>query len=91
MEGAIETGKDGRADIALANRFKDDLLAKPLFQAVCANKEEAVRFKTFAGTAGGGGGNTSSGGDDDKEQNALKQTTFVLNCSSNEGGRTYGR
>ena len=91
MEGAIETGKDGRADIALANRFKDDLLAKPLFQAICANKEEAVRFKTFAGTAGGGGGNTSSGGDDDKDQNALKQTTFVLNCSSNEGGRTYGR
>ena len=44
MEGAIQTGKDGRADIALGNKFKDDLLAKPLFKEICAQRGDVCGY-----------------------------------------------
>lgn len=82
MEGAIQTGKDGRADIALGNKFKDDLLAKPLFKEICAQRGD-IRFVTIAGTAGGG--------KSDREKGSAKETTFVFTCATQEGGRNYGR
>lgn len=85
IEGAIQSGKDGRSDIALGNQFKDDLLAKPLFKEICANRGN-IRFGTIAGTAGGG----MSGGGFDKQTSSAKETTFVFSCAT-QGGRSYGR
>ena len=84
IEGSIKTGKDGRADLALGNQFKDALDKMPTFSKLC-NGTAAIRYINVAGAAGGE--TTSSAGSIDSKKSATGQeTNFVLSCGT-EGGR----
>ena len=82
IEGAIKTGKDGRADLALGNQFKDALTKMPAFSKLCGTTA-TIRYTNVAGAAGGG---TSSAGAGDKKSSTGQETNFVLSCGQ-EGGR----
>lgn len=78
MEGAIKTGKDGRADLALGNQFKDALVQQPIFQQICG-KTATIRYVNVAGagtSAASAGGRETTG----------QETSFVFTCGK-EGGR----
>ncbi len=77
MEGSIKTGKDGRADLALGNKFKDALVKLPTFQKICGDSA-VIRYVNVAGT-----GNASSS---DKKPSAGQETSFVFTCGK-QGGR----
>ena len=83
LEGAIKTGKDGRADLALGNQFRDKLVQQPNFKKICGEKAN-IRYPNVAGTAGG---NSSRG--NDSSSAAGTETSFVFTCGSQqqEGGR----
>jgi hypothetical protein len=83
LEGAIKTGKDGRADLALGNQFRDKLVQQPNFKKICGEKAN-IRYPNVAGTAGG---NASRG--NDSSSAAGTETSFVFTCGSQqqEGGR----
>lgn len=81
VEGSIKSGKDGRADMAIGNRFRDALAAQPNFKAICG-KDLAIRFPNVAGT----GGASSSGGRGSSASSG-QETNFVLTCGGQKGGK----
>lgn len=82
IEGSIKTGKDGRADLALGNQFKDALAKMPTFSKLCPDTP-TIRYVNVAGAAGGGSTSSSSSG---RKSATGQETNFVLSCSK-EGGR----
>ncbi|WP_428052820.1 hypothetical protein, partial [Candidatus Avelusimicrobium stercoris] len=83
LEGAIKTGKDGRADLALGNQFRDNLVQQPNFKKICGEKAN-IRYPNVAGTSGG---NSSRSGDSSAATGT--ETSFVFTCGrqQQEGGR----
>ncbi|WP_428081404.1 hypothetical protein [Candidatus Avelusimicrobium alvi] len=80
IEGAIKTGKDGRADLALGNQFKDALVQMPNFKKICGNSA-TIRYVNVAGA-----GNTASNSTSGRPGAASQETGFVFTCVK-EGGR----
>ena len=78
IEGAIKTGKDGRADLALGNQFKDALVQMPNFKRICGNNA-TIRYINVAGA-----GNTATAAASGRT-NAGQETSFVFTCAK-EGG-----
>ena len=78
IEGAIKTGKDGRADLALGNQFKDALVKMPNFQQICGTTA-TIRYVNVAGA--GGTTDSASG-----RSGTRQETSFVFTCGK-EGGR----
>lgn len=76
LEGAIKTGKDGRADLALGNQFKDALVKQPNFSKICGNTA-TIRYVNVAGA--GTAASTERAG-------AGQETSFVFTCAKG-GGR----
>ena len=76
LEGAIKTGKDGRADLALGNQFKDALVKQPNFSKICGNTA-TIRYVNVAGA-----GTAASTG----RAGAGQETSFVFTCAKG-GGR----
>ena len=75
MDGAIKSGqKDGRADLALGNKFKDALIQRPVIRQICG-KTAVINYSNIAGTGGG-----RRNGQSDKE------THFTFTCAQ-KGGR----
>ena len=79
IEGAIKTGKDGRADLALGNQFKDALIKLPNFKKICGDSA-TIQYVNVAG-AGNANAAAASG-----RPNADQETSFVFTC-----GKTGGR
>lgn len=78
LEGAIQSGSsDGRADLALGNKFKDALVQQPIIKQICGNNG-VIRYTNVAGT--GSAAAARSGGE------AGKSTSFTFTCSK-PGGR----
>ena len=67
LEGFIKTGREGRADMALGNKFREALIAQPTFSKICGQKG-SITYPSVAGT------NQRSGGGSSKE------TSFVFVC-----------
>lgn len=73
LEGSIKTGRDGRADMALGNKFRDDLLEQPTIKEICPKKGN-ISYTNVAGTSGKSSQSTSN-----------QETKFVFVCSSSAG------
>ena len=72
LDGAIESGtRDGRDDLALGNRFKEELAKQPTFKRICG-ANPTIRFSEVAGTSG-------------SQKDSNKATKFTLTCA--RGGR----
>lgn len=71
IEGFIKSGKDGRADLALGNKFKDSLVQKPNLKPFCGTTGNI----TYANVAGTGPGGSSS-----NRSAAGKETSYVFTC-----------
>ena len=72
LDGAIESGtRDGRDDLALGNRFKEELAKQPTFKRICG-ANPTIRFSEVAGTSG-------------NQKGSNKATKFTLTCA--RGGR----
>lgn len=84
LEGSIQSGsKDGRADLALGNEFKDALVQQPVIKSMCGNNAD-IRYTNVAGTAGG---NSETGGRRG-EVVSSQETKFTFSCgNAQEGGR----
>lgn len=76
IEGAIKTGKDGRADLALGNQFKDALVQMPNFKQIC-EKTATIRYVNVAGASGSASSSSRSG--------MGQETSFVFTCE--KGGK----
>ena len=71
IEGFIKSGKDGRADLALGNKFKDSLVQKPNLKPFCGTTGNI----TYANVAG-----TGTGGSSSNRSAAGKETSYVFTC-----------
>ena len=80
IEGAIKTGKDGRADLALGNQFKDALVQMPNFKKICGDAA-TIRYVNVAGAS-----NTSAAGSSGRASTG-QETSFVFTCAAKVGGR----
>lgn len=49
LEGAIKTGRDGRADMALGNKFREALIEQPIIRKICGDKA-TINWTNVAGT-----------------------------------------
>lgn len=49
LEGSIKSGRDGRADMALGNKFRDALIEQPILHKICADKG-TITYTNVAGT-----------------------------------------
>ena len=58
LEGSIQTGRDGRADMALGNKFRDALIEQPILRKMCGGKG-AINYTNVAGTGGQAGKQTN--------------------------------
>ncbi|WP_428075837.1 hypothetical protein [Candidatus Avelusimicrobium luingense] len=73
LEGSIQAGtKDGRDDLALGNRFKDEFAKQPTIKRICG-ANPIIRYSEVAGTSSG------------EQKKAEQATKFTLTCA--KGGR----
>lgn len=86
LEGSIKSDGGGQADLALGNKFRDQLVAQPIIGKICGNSA-SIEFTSVAGTAASGGNNSASG---QSGSGVERETRFVFSCSK-EGGRNNGR
>ncbi len=49
LEGSIKTGRDGRADMALGNKFREALIEQPILHKICGEKG-TINYTNVAGT-----------------------------------------
>ena len=85
IEGVIQsTENDGRADLALGNKFKDALVQQPTIKKICGTSA-TIRYSNVAGT-GGANANSGRGGRQSTKSADKEDTTFTLTCSK-AGGR----
>ena len=80
IEGSIKTGKDGRADLALGNQFKDALVKLPNFKKICG-ENGTIRYVNVAGA----GNATSTAASSSGRPATGQETSFVFTCAK-EGG-----
>ncbi len=83
IEGTIKTGRDGRADLALGNQFKDALVQQPNFKKICGDSAN-IQYVNVAGT---GKANTNSTVGSGGSSSAGQETSFVLKCGTTARGR----
>lgn len=86
LEGSIKSDVGGQADLALGNKFRDQLAAQPIIGKICGNSA-SIRYVSVAGTAAGGNSSSASG---QGGPGVEKETRFVFTCGK-EGGRNNGR
>jgi len=67
IEGSIQTGRDGRADMVLGNKFRDALVEQPTIAQICGEKGK-IDFTQVAGTGKRSEGSTG------------KETNFKFEC-----------
>jgi len=67
LEGSIKTGRDGRADMALGNKFREALIEQPFIKQICGEKG-TITYIDVAGT----GKRT--------ERVSDQETTFKFEC-----------
>ena len=86
LEGFIKTGKNGQADMAMGNEFKDKFIAMPTISKICGNSA-VINYSNIAGASGSGG--ASSGRSGGRSGGGSQETNFVLKCSraTTQGGR----
>ena len=58
LEGVIKTGRDGRADMALGNKFREALIEQPIIRKMCGEKG-VINYTNVAGTGGRSGQETT--------------------------------
>ncbi len=73
IEGTIKTGRDGRADMALGNKFRDALIERPEIKKICGTSA-SIEYTSVAGT----------GGQSDRSGNK-NETSFTFVCSKEKG------
>ena len=75
MEGAIKSGKDGQADLALGNEFREKMIGLPITKDICGDRA-TINFSNVAGTSTENRGYTRNTRTDESES-----TRFVFKCS----------
>ena len=68
LEGAIKTGRDGRADMALGNKFREALIEQKTIRKICGDKG-TITYTSVAGT-----GNRS-------DHSSGQETSFKFSCA----------
>jgi len=88
LQGSIQSGsKDGRADMALGNEFKDALVQQPIIKSICGNNAD-MRYTNVAGTASSNSNNNSGNRRGAGASGSSQETKFTFSCGkSQEGGR----
>lgn len=88
LEGSIRSANngDGRADMALGNKFKDKLLAQPIIKSICGDQPDVIKFLSVAGTTQGRELSRSSRSRGNAAAANAQETKFTFTCTKRVEG-----